>query len=206
MRVNVYAEEMTDRVELIRKTIDGNEFTAVRFYLELPCTIGKNGDTVRGPFIHRPGDDDSSAVTFWGKKDLRKMLQHAIDLLDEHYARAGKSMTGCQLIAEERLRQVTTEGWTLEHDDAHCCGSLAMAAACYAAPVPIRAEMEVPCGCREAICPHSAFGKSEWRDPWPWGPEWDKRNKHDRIKALAIAGALIAAEIDRLQRAKRGAA
>lgn len=92
MRVNIYAEEMTDRVQIISKEIDGQTFTAVRFYLELPCTVATPGGApgsmtnVRGPFIHRPGDDDSSAVTFWGKKDLRKVLVKALYLLDEHEA------------------------------------------------------------------------------------------------------------------------
>ncbi len=97
MRVNVYAEEMTDRVEIISKGIDGQQFTGLRFYLELPATIpaegaaaltisGDNGTiNVRGPFIHRPGDDDSSAVTFWGKQDLREVLRKALRMLDEHY-------------------------------------------------------------------------------------------------------------------------
>lgn len=84
MRVNVYAEEMTDRVEIIGKEIDGRTFTGCRFYLELPAT--ENGVQHRGPFIHRPGDDDSSAVTFWGKRDLRPLLRKALALLDEHYA------------------------------------------------------------------------------------------------------------------------
>jgi len=92
MRVNVYAEEMTDRVELVHKTIDGHEFTAVRFYLELPATVG--GEQYRGPFIHRPGDDDSSAVTFWGKRDLRPLLRKALALLDEHYADGDESHDG----------------------------------------------------------------------------------------------------------------
>lgn len=35
MRVNVYAEEMTDRVEIVEK----GEFTGLRFYLELPVTL-----------------------------------------------------------------------------------------------------------------------------------------------------------------------
>ena len=86
MRVNVYAEEMTDRVEIISKTIDGQVFTGLRFYLELPVTVkrgpmdppapGEDGPTmnVSGPFIHSEGDDDSSAVTFWGKTDMRDML------------------------------------------------------------------------------------------------------------------------------------
>jgi hypothetical protein len=103
MRINIYAEEMTDRIEIIEKTVDGNRFTAVRFYLELPVTVGGpdgkhtsvgpaiypavNGKTaqVRGPFVHRPGDDDSSAVTFWGKQDLRGVLRKALMMLDKHY-------------------------------------------------------------------------------------------------------------------------
>lgn len=93
MRVNIYAEELTDRLEIISKEIEGRKFTGLRFYLDLPVTIpsrlttAKPGETenVRGPFVHHPGDDDSSAVTFWGKQDLRAMLRQALALLDEHY-------------------------------------------------------------------------------------------------------------------------
>lgn len=87
MRVNVYAEEMTNRVEIISKVIDGREFTGLRFYLELPATV--NGKQYQGPFMHRPGDDDSGAVTFWGKRDLRKVLRKALGLLDRHYTKKG---------------------------------------------------------------------------------------------------------------------
>jgi hypothetical protein len=83
MRVNVYAEEMTDRIEIISKTIDGHRFTGLRFYLELPVVVG--GQTYQGPFMHRPDDDDSSAVTFWGKRDLREVLKKALEELDAHY-------------------------------------------------------------------------------------------------------------------------
>ena len=76
MRVNVYAEEMTDRIEIIGKEIEGQTFTGLRFYLELPVTIR---------FVHRPGDDDSSAVTFWGKRDMRALLRKALAMLDDHY-------------------------------------------------------------------------------------------------------------------------
>ncbi len=79
MRVNVYAEEMTDRIEIIEK----NGYTGVRFYLELPVTIVKEEmEQIRGPFLHYPGDDHSSAVTFWGKRALRSVLQKALTLLD----------------------------------------------------------------------------------------------------------------------------
>lgn len=102
MRVNVYAEEMTNRIEIISKEIEGQQFTGLRFYLELPASFVPDtsytseqrpatiSDTVQAkhyqaPFIHRPGDDDSSAVTFWGKRDLRTLLRQALSLLDEHY-------------------------------------------------------------------------------------------------------------------------
>ncbi len=90
MRVNIYAEEMTDQLEIISKHIDGHDFTGLRFYLYLPTTThfdaAGNPINVQGPFMHRPGDDDSSAVTFWGKKDLRTILRKALDILDAHYA------------------------------------------------------------------------------------------------------------------------
>jgi len=94
MRVNVYAEEMTDRVEVISKTTEDGEFTGLRIYLELPVTRVANDEgeaygtprQERGPFIHRPGDDDSAAVTFWGKRDLRAVLLKAVAALDAHHA------------------------------------------------------------------------------------------------------------------------
>jgi hypothetical protein len=44
-------------------------------------------------------------------------------------------------------------------------------------------------------------------DVWPWEPEWWKpkwtpqAGRDGRIRELVVAGALLAAEIDRLQRA-----
>jgi len=105
MRVNIYAEEMTDRVGIVEKVINGQTFTGLRFYLELPVTLRDVSKTapfhvitkqVRGPFIHsviKEGeegmvlDDDSSAVTFWGKADLREVLAKALMMLDVHYER-----------------------------------------------------------------------------------------------------------------------
>ena len=97
MRVNIYAEEMTNRVEIITKETPEGKFTGVRFYLELPVTTktgvskdhtGKETDlttNISGPFIHHPGDDDSAAVTYWGKRDLETVLQTALDALKLHY-------------------------------------------------------------------------------------------------------------------------
>lgn len=95
MRVNVYAEEMTDRVELVEKATQDGKFIGLRFYLYLPvtspCSLSQAGPRLipesrehRGPFLHREGDDDSAAVTFWGKRQLRTALVKALALLDEH--------------------------------------------------------------------------------------------------------------------------
>lgn len=126
MRVNVYAEEMSDHVEVISKTTADGTFTGLRIFLELPVTViactkcgalepattikrimsdeaalvpvaekfcRDSGDGVHrfrprqisGPFMHRPGDDDSSAVTFWGKQDLRGLLRKMSSELKKFY-------------------------------------------------------------------------------------------------------------------------
>lgn len=104
MRVNIYAEEMTDRIEIIEKVVDGQTFEACRFYLYLPTSYYKSPEDnvhplhpgmqpqgqIQGPFIHREGDDDSAAVTFWSRGKLRDVLQKAIDALDEHHAKKNK--------------------------------------------------------------------------------------------------------------------
>lgn len=102
MRVNIYAEELTERVEVISKVIDGHTYNAVRFYMELPATVMQDDLTalpvnVRGPFIHRPGDDDSAAVTFWGRTQLRSLFVKAILALDAFEASRPGSMTGVEL-------------------------------------------------------------------------------------------------------------
>ena len=111
-------------------------------------------------------------------------------------------MTGAKLIAEERQRQIESEGWTTEHDDLHTLGELAVAGACYAL-----------LGTRWKDS--SIFNKQLVRHIlWPWDAEWFKPAEYpdppykptahlDRhVKDLVRAGALIAAEIDRLRRAE----
>lgn len=94
--------------------------------------------------------------------------------------------TGIEIIAEERARHATVEGWTPEHDDAHDKGELASAAAAYAM-VPRRQSGD--------------DSPEEAPEIWPWDEDWWKPCPNDRVHELAKAGALIAAEIDRLQRA-----
>lgn len=117
------------------------------------------------------------------------------------------SKTPIQLITDERHRQVSSEGWSLEHDDQHTDGSLAMAAALYAARNDNLMHVNM---CGECNTPHVT-------DPWPWwnrdpnpghgarrARAWDKREEHSRVKRLIIAGALIVAELERMERANPG--
>ena len=87
--------------------------------------------------------------------------------------------TGIELIAEERKRQVEVEGFTDEHDKQYDSLELVFAAITYAIPDDL-----------DSIDP---------RHYWPWDPSWYKRTPNDRVRELSKAGALIAAEIDRLQ-------
>jgi hypothetical protein len=124
--------------------------------------------------------------------------------------RAGKGeemKTGIELIAEERARQKTEHGWTEHHDDRHDDGELALAAACYATPKPllVHEERQVQANSSRGIGDCYSYDYrpvTGYWDPWPWDEEWDKRGKSTRIRDLQKAGALIAAEIDRLERVK----
>lgn len=93
MRVNVYAEELTDRVEIISKTTEAGSFVGLRIYLELPISVPAGSGhniTHRGPFIRRSGDDDSSAVTIWTSAEsvgLRQVLQKALNELEKYHQR-----------------------------------------------------------------------------------------------------------------------
>jgi len=83
-------------------------------------------------------------------------------------------------ILTERFRQISDEGWALNHDDEHDAGEMADAAACYALEMP------------QEIIKHL----------WPWQQNWWKPT--DKRRNLVKAGALIVAEIERLDRLTEG--
>lgn len=83
-------------------------------------------------------------------------------------------------VLAERQRQISAEGWTPEHDDEqHLPGEMALAAASYVCAD----ENDAP----PAI--------------WPWALNWWK--PRDRRRNLTKAGALILAEMERIDRAAR---
>jgi hypothetical protein len=106
---------------------------------------------------------------------------------------------GATLIMLERRRQKREEGYGHEHDDAHVEGEMADAGATYAeiAAFQTRGMDETP----EAIIARWKSEPGKMFPMWPWSEESFKPSA-DPIKNLVRAGALIAAEIDRLQRAE----
>lgn len=84
-------------------------------------------------------------------------------------------------VIQERARQTDQEDWTPEHDDRHTHGELAGAAACYVLT-------SVP----------DWTGRPPIGALWPWDRAWWKPTT--RRRDLVKAGALILAEIERLDR------
>lgn len=97
---------------------------------------------------------------------------------------------GTDLITQERLGQIHREHYLGGDDDRWTAGQLALAAVNYASPVPVQVAMN---GEGDNV-------SGGWQDAWQFSSCANKKGKHCRLKQLAIAGALIAAEIDRLQR------
>lgn len=95
-------------------------------------------------------------------------------------------MDGIERIAAERQRQKELHDWTPEHDDEHDRAELAQAAICYTIAATVRE-------------PRRVLGPGFDRMRWPWNVEWWKPSD-DPIRNLEKAGALVAAEIDRLIR------
>lgn len=96
-------------------------------------------------------------------------------------------MDGAELIAVERQRQIAVEGWRPEHDDQHDSGSLVAAAVTYAL---------------EATYDGPAVKGTWFKKFWCFDDQWYK--PASKIRMLVKAGALLAAEIDRLQRIPEG--
>ena len=94
-----------------------------------------------------------------------------------------KRSHGIELIAAERERQITGEGFGSSRDDNYINEELALAASFYAMPFHKR-NLEI----------------MNWL--WPWHFTGWKPSPDNRIRELAKAGALIAAEIDRLKRSE----
>lgn len=118
---------------------------------------------------------------------VRKQNRHICELFDDNTALRqriaeleSRTVTAAAAdVLAERQRQVTAEGWTAEGDDSYQNSELADAAACY------------------AIHAHNQGFSTPAH--WPWSTTWWKQTNPRRD--LVKAGALILAEIERIDRA-----
>ena len=92
-------------------------------------------------------------------------------------------------VAAERCRQVEAEGYDHEHDDSHVNDEIAAMATYYA----------MPHGARDWDASSAGYGKTFGEAIIPEG--WAVASSCDRRRELVKAGALILAEIERIDRA-----
>lgn len=85
MRVNVYAAEITRRVEIVETNVEetGATFVGVRFFLE-------SADVLVPP---QHPDDDSSAVTFWVKSPASGFKPEHVGQLVNLFQDAAETLT-----------------------------------------------------------------------------------------------------------------
>jgi hypothetical protein len=157
-------------------TIDGSQA-----WLEIPTGAGTRTRAQVGDYIARTASG--------------KFFVACKALFEELYS--SQSGSGADLILIERARQqrqITQEGWDAEHDSEHTDGELAQAAACYANLAADLVSHDYDCDFTDAA---QYASRHDWPDSWDrawWKPS------PDPVRNLVKAGALIAAEIDRLQR------
>ncbi|HDS8580206.1 TPA: hypothetical protein QH731_005633, partial [Klebsiella variicola] len=120
---------------------------------------------------------------YW-KTQCRGITDHCEELQARIAELESRTVTAAAAdVLAERKRQVTTEGWTPEHDDQHVNFEMAIAGGLYAI---------------SAVDSHHKLRNSA-PSAWPWDRKWWKPDgpRRDLVKA----GALILAEIERLDRA-----
>lgn len=98
-----------------------------------------------------------------------------------------------ELIKEERLKQIT-KGYDAGHDGEHQNGEISQAAGCYLSVASAQIR-----GASAEEFPVEVFLYGEGEFLWPFEPE-SFRPEEFAIQNLVKAGAMIVAEIDRLQR------
>jgi len=128
--------------------------------------------------------EETVIMTSGGKSEYRSIASN--------HHESGAAKTGVELIAAERERQIIKEGWSAAHDDMYHSGELVDAAVAYAQAAAEQARGESIEYLKGLI-----VGMRGIR--WPWEDEY-WRPSEDPLRNLIKAGALIAAEIDRLSR------
>jgi hypothetical protein len=107
---------------------------------------------------------------------------------------------GVEAIQKERDRQVDQIRYTPARDDQYIDHALAWAAVSYASP--FRDEDPHPFWPWHENVWRPGLAAGDWERLPPDAHKWSQEQRDARIRELTKAGALIAAEIDRLMRIK----
>ncbi|WP_288081041.1 hypothetical protein [Pseudomonas sp.] len=155
--------------------------------------------------VLRLGSDTPVSVARTMGEELQKLVPfgnlilvlpngESIEALDEAQMRElgwVRASGAAQDVLAERQRQVTAEGWSPKHDDQYKNTELAFAASCYAFHAAAASwDLE------DDGIPYDSHPVPK---QWPWDPSWWKPT--DVRRDLVKAGALILAEIERIDRA-----
>jgi hypothetical protein len=108
-------------------------------------------------------------------------------------------MNAIEMIKAERERQISAEGWTPEHDDTHSHREMAAAAAAYLEHYITRSWSIDPTNPLNQGIDIERYQNAPPPEIWPEGWEGAWKPKY-MTRDLVIAGALIVAEIERLER------
>ena len=103
-------------------------------------------------------------------------------------------------IAMERKRQADEEGYSFSHDDEHRFGELAINAALLAIQ-----HVDAPVARRAGLIPAVGLEGYAIRDPWGLIRKHGGGKATSHYRRLTIAGALLVAEMERLERAQQRA-
>ena len=159
-------------------------------------------DDVKDPFARKSSGRPRLTGLYVSIEQARQALDAEwVEPIPRYVAPVAKAVvkhaSGAELIAAERERQISKEGWLPEDDDHHSAGGLARAASVYA-------DASIPLG--EGVAPETVkdqiLNYAGCESPWPHHPDY--LNLDTPIRALVKAGALCAAEIDRRLRAQGG--
>ncbi|WP_318629472.1 ead/Ea22-like family protein [Klebsiella variicola] len=146
---------------------------------EQPAVMAWNYQQARIDALVEALEKAQGMEAYW-KTQCRGITDHCEELQARIAELESRTVTAAAAdVLAERQRQVTAEGWTAERDDGYQNSELADAAACY------------------AIHAHNQGFSTPAH--WPWSQDWWKQTSPRRD--LVKAGALILAEIERLDRA-----
>lgn len=141
----------------------------------------------QGLDMHKAGEHELARV--WTKVEKIREKQQSKPRFSPLPGNSALDRAAVDVLAERR-RQIEDEGWSAEHDDRHSAGQMALASATYILhPLAKTPPQQI-----------------EVLKLWPWFETWWKPGPRRRM--LVKAGALILAEIERLDReaAHNGAA